>query len=129
VDSVGRKCNATTSDVASSIAPSSVSAGPRHSRHGKEAAVELEQLPGRGLARASGPMLGGPAPMDGGPPERQAQAAHRFARDGELVDLAQLLGQMCIVEARVAIAEEGLHLRRQRHREAAGERPPTILMS
>ena len=69
----------------------------------KGAAVELEQLPGRGLARAPGPMLGGPAPMDGGPPERQGHAAHRFARDGELVDLAQLLGQVRIVEARVAI--------------------------
>jgi hypothetical protein len=42
----------------------------------KGAAVELEQLPGGGLARASGPMLGRPAPMDGGPPERLAQAAH-----------------------------------------------------
>src|SRR5262245_65164795 len=67
---------------------------PARLEPGKGAAVELEQLPGRGLAGASGAMQGRAAAMDGGPAEGDAPAAHRFARDSEIVDLAQLLGQV-----------------------------------
>src|SRR5262249_60210433 len=45
---------------------------PARLEPGKGAAVELEQLPGRGLAGASGASQGRAAAMDGGPAEGDA---------------------------------------------------------
>jgi hypothetical protein len=48
---------------------------------------------------------GGP-PARGGPPEGQADLAHRGATDGERMDLAQLLCEMDIIEADVGRGHE-----------------------
>jgi hypothetical protein len=74
-------------------------------------------------------MPGRPAAMDGGPAQGDPQAPHRFARDGELVDLAQLLGQVRVVEPRIAIAEQDLDLPGDGHRQAAARGASPALMS
>ena len=73
---------------------------------GERAGVELGQLAERRLAGAPAAMLGGRPSARGRAPERQAEGAHRGATDGEVVDLAQLLGEMDVIEAGVGRGHE-----------------------
>src|SRR2546428_2641058 len=73
---------------------------------GERAGVELGQLAERRFARAPAAMLRGRPPARGRAPESQADGAHRGATDGELMDLAQLLREMDVIEAGVGRGHE-----------------------
>jgi len=68
---------------------------------GKEARIQLHELPhGRG-ARPTTTVLGRAAATRGGPAERQSDPAHGRAAHGQRVELLQLLREVHIVEARI----------------------------
>jgi hypothetical protein len=93
------------------------------------AAVELEQLPTGLLAWAPGAVLGRPPAMDGAEPERAPEAAHGLPRDGHVVELAQFLRQVRVVEAGVPVAQQRLHLGTHGGSEPAMGGPPPALVA
>ena len=93
------------------------------------AAVELQQSATGLFARAPGAVLGRPAAMARDQPEGAPEAAHGLPRDGHAVKLAQFLDQVGVIEAGVAVAQQGLHLGTHRGSEPTRGRPPAGLVA
>ncbi len=87
-------------------------------------AIELEQLPGGRFARPARPMLRRPAAMDRGQAQGPPQPPHRLPGDGQAMVLPQFLGDVRVIEARIAIPQQRLDLPTDGRRQAPMRRPP-----
>jgi hypothetical protein len=73
-------------------------------------------------------MLGRTAPMHGGPAESSPQAPDRLPRDGQAMVFAQLLAEVGVIEARVAVLQQRLDLRAYgRGQPPVGGPPPPLV--